>query len=127
METFILPIFDNKLLSSSKTLKSGPKDCVFPTKHDYICYYNSRCFMFGCFMLDDMIMNLFTNAIKQQMKSVKTKSKIKDDKICFYQESPQDYSWKKTIYDTKTITCTSWYWKREICKYMGGLLYIVVD
>ena len=33
-------IFDNGLLSSSKQLKIGPKDCVFTIKHEDTGYFN---------------------------------------------------------------------------------------
>ena len=68
---FTLPIFDNEFLSSSKQLKIGRRDFIFPIKHEGICNYNPRCFMSSGLMLDDIIMNLFSDTTKQKMNSVK--------------------------------------------------------
>ena len=63
---YTVPIFDNELLSSSKAFKIGPKGCVFSTQNDDICDYNPQCFMSSSFMIDDIIMNLFTDTTEQQ-------------------------------------------------------------
>ena len=52
-----------------------------------------RCFMSGGLMLDDIIINLFSDITKQTTGSVKKDlfSKIQDDKIYLYKYSPKDY------------------------------------
>ena len=68
---YTCPIFDNKLLASSKQLKTIPVDSIFSIKHEDICDYNPRCFMSSVLMLDDVIMNLFSDITKQTTDSVK--------------------------------------------------------
>ena len=63
---YTCPIFDDKLLASSKKLKMYPRDSIFPIKQEEICDYNNRCFMYSGFMFDDMIMNLFSDITKKQ-------------------------------------------------------------
>ena len=66
--------------------------------------------MSGGLILDNIIMNLFSDTTKQKMKSVRNdSSKIKDDKIYFYQGYLQDYSRKKIIDDTKKLMSTSFH------------------
>ena len=54
-------------------------------------------------MLDDIIMNLFSDITKQTTDSAKKDlfSKIQDYRIYLYKGSLQDYSRKKRIADTK--------------------------
>ena len=54
-------------------------------------------------MLDDIIMNLFTDFTKQTTGSVKKDlfSKTQDDTVYLYKRPMQDYSWEKRIFDTK--------------------------
>ena len=61
---FTFPIFDYELLSSTKQLKIGLKDCIFTINHGDIYYYNHQCFMSGGLMLDNIIMNLFSDTTK---------------------------------------------------------------
>ena len=56
-------MFDNEVLSSSKQLKIGPKYCVFPIKHEDMCNYNPKCFMSGGLMLEDIIINIFSETV----------------------------------------------------------------
>ena len=86
-------MFDNELLASSKQLKLCPRDIIFPIKKEDICDYNPRCFMSSGLMLDDIIMDLFTDITKQKMDSVKKDlfSKIQDDTIYLYKGSLKDY------------------------------------
>ena len=68
---------DNKLLASSKQLKLCPRYFLFPNKQKNICDYNARCFMSSKLIIDDIIMNLFSDNIKQTTDSVKTDSSSK--------------------------------------------------
>ena len=54
------PIFDNEFLSSSKQSKIVPKYCIFPIKHEDMCYNNTECFMSGGLILDSIIMNILS-------------------------------------------------------------------
>ena len=57
------PIFDNEFSSSPKKLKISPKECVFQIKHEDMCDYNPKFFMSDGLMLDDIIMNLFSETV----------------------------------------------------------------
>ena len=54
------PIFDNKLLSSSKNWKLALNIVFFQIKHEDMCDYNPQCFMSGGLILDDIIVNIFS-------------------------------------------------------------------
>ena len=98
MKNVTLPTFDIIFLSSSKQLKIEPEDFIFPIKHKDICNYNRWYLMSGGLLLDDIIMNLFSDNTEQKINSAKTFfSKIKDDNIYLYQGSFQDYRGKKMI------------------------------
>ena len=56
-------MFDNELLAYSKQIKLCTRDYMFPMKQDYICDYNTLCFMSSELMIDGIIMNLFTDSI----------------------------------------------------------------
>ena len=62
-------MFDNNFLESSKKMKLCTRDYIFPTKHYIIRDYNPLCFMSIGLMLDDLIMNLFTDSTKQTTES----------------------------------------------------------
>ena len=82
------------------------------------------------FMLDYIIMNLFSDTTKQKINLVKNdlSYKINDDKIYFYQGSLQDYSGKKIIaYTKKTLRKNHFIEKGKLWKYIGGLLSIIID
>ena len=81
-------------------------------------------------MLDDIIMNLFSDTTKRKINSAQNNlfSKIRDDKIYLYQVSLQDYSWKKRFYDTKKTQRTHHFIEKGIFqKYLGGFLSINID
>ena len=62
-------IFDNDFLASSKQMKLCTTEYIFPIKHGYICNYNLLCFMSIGLMLDNTIMNIFSENTKKSMKS----------------------------------------------------------
>ena len=81
-------------------------------------------------MLDDIIMNLFSDITEQKKDSAKKDlfSKIRDDNIYLYQGSLQDHSPKKGIYDTKkTLRTHNFIEKEKLRKYFCCLLSIVID
>ena len=59
------PIFDNDFLASSNQIKLKSIDYIFPIKQDDIWYYNPLCFNSSGMMLDDIIMNIFTQSTKK--------------------------------------------------------------
>ena len=59
------PIFGNDFLASSNKIKLCTTDYIFPIKQDDICDYNALCFMSSGMMLDDIIMNIFTQSTKK--------------------------------------------------------------
>ena len=65
------PMFDNDFLASSNQMKLCTKYYIFPIKQDNICDYNPLCFMSSGLMLDDIIMNIFTDITKQATDAVK--------------------------------------------------------
>ena len=79
-------MFDKKFLASSKQIELCPRDYIFPIKQEDICDYNPWCFMSSGLMLDDIIMNLFTDYTVQTTGSLKKDliSKIQDDTIHLY-------------------------------------------
>ena len=65
------PMFDNKCLASSKRIKLCPRYYIFPIKQEDICDYNPWGLMSSGFILDDVIMNLFTFYTEQTTGSAK--------------------------------------------------------
>ena len=59
------PMFNKYFLASSNQIKLCTTDYIFPIKQDNICNYNPLCFMSIRFMLDDIIMNIFTESTKE--------------------------------------------------------------
>ena len=93
-----------------------------------MCGCNPKCFMYGVLMLDDIIMNILSEAVEREMNSEinKYSSKIKDDGIYLYQGPLHYYTWKRTVTDTNN-TLRSHHFVGGIRKYLGGLLSIMVD
>ena len=91
----ICPIFDNDLLAYSNQMKLKSTDDIFPIKQDDICRYNPLCFMSSGMMLDNIIMNIFTQSTKKSTAAHQEHlfSKFKDDAIQFYKGSMQDFTW----------------------------------
>ena len=87
-------MFDNEFLSSSKKFKLCPRDFIFPIKQEDVCDYNTQCFMSSGLMLDDIIINLFSDITKQTTDSVKKDLffKFKEYTIYLYKGYLQDYS-----------------------------------
>ena len=63
------PMFDNKFLAYLKPIKLCTRDSIFPIKQEDICDYNPLCFISSGLMIDDIIMNLFTDSTEQTMES----------------------------------------------------------
>ena len=64
-------MFDKEFLASLKQIKLCPRDIIFPIKQENIFDYNPWCFMSSGLMLDNIIMNLFTDITKQKTGSVR--------------------------------------------------------
>ena len=79
-------MFDNKFLASSKQIKLCTIDYIFPIKQGEIFDYNLLCFMSSGLMLEDIIMNLFTDSTEKATYSYQKHlfSKIQDDTIHLY-------------------------------------------
>ena len=123
------PIFDNDFLSSSNQIELKSTDFIFPIKQDDICDYNPLCFMSSGMMLDDIIMNIFTQSTKNTTKADQEHlfSRSKDDAIQMYKGSMQDFTWKTTIADTKRTLRSHHYIHIEIWrKYMNGITLIEI-
>ena len=121
------PIFDNDFLASSNQMKLKSTDYIFPIKQDDICDYNPLCFMSIGMMLDDIIMNIFTQSTKETTAAHQEHlfSRFKDDAIQFYKRSMQDFTWKKTIADTKmTLRSRHYIWIEKSIKYLYGISHI---
>ena len=90
---YTYPTFDNEFLASSKQWKLFPREFIFPIKQEDICHYNPRFSMSSGLMLDDIIMNLFSDITKQTTYLVKKYlfSKIQDDIIYLYKGYLQNY------------------------------------
>ena len=56
------PIFYNDFLASSNKMKLKSNDFFYFIKQDDICDYNPLCFMSSGMILDDIIMNIFTQS-----------------------------------------------------------------
>ena len=121
------PIFDNYFLASSNQIKLKSTDYILPIKHDDICDYNPLSFMSSGMMLDDIIMNIFTQSTIFTTKTNQEHffSISKDDAIQLYKGSMQEFTWKITIADTKRKLRSHHYIGIEIWrKYMNGITLI---
>ena len=121
------PIFDNDFLAYSNQIKLKSTDYIFPIKQDGICDYNPLCFMSSVMMLDDTIMNIFTQSTKNTTEAHQEHSfsRSKYDAIQLYKGSMQDFTWKTTIEDTKRTLCSHHYIGIEILrKYLYGITLI---
>ena len=58
------PMFDYDFLASSNQMKLCTTDYIFPIKQYDICDYNPLFFMSSGLMLDNIIMNIFTESTK---------------------------------------------------------------
>ena len=89
------PIFDNDFLASSNQIKLKSTDYIYPIKKDDICDYNPLCFMSSGIMLDDIIMNIFTQSTKNSTEADQEHlfSRSKDDAIQLYKGSMQDFTY----------------------------------
>ena len=74
-------------------------------------------------------MNIFSETVEREMNSVMDKyfSKIKDDGIYVYLGSLQDNRRKRTITDINKTLHSHHFIGGELCKYLGGMLSIMVD
>ena len=121
------PIFDNDFLASSNQIKLKSTDYILPIKHDDICDYNPLSFMSSGMMLDDIIMNIFTQSTKNTIKADQEHlfSRSKDDAIQLYKGYMQDFTRKTTIADTKRKLSSHHYIGIEIWrKYLNGITLI---
>ena len=108
-------MFYNDFLASSKQIKLSTRDYIFPIKQEDICDYNPLCFMSIGLMLDDIIVNLFTDSTEQTTDSVQKRlfSKIQDDTIHLYRGSLQYFTWKRKNADTKNTLRSHYFIERE--------------
>ena len=121
------PIFDNDSLASSNQIKLKSTDHIFPIKRDDICDYNPLCFMSSGMMLDDIIMNIFTQSTKNTNKAKQEQffSRSKDFVIQLFKGSMQEFTRKTTIIDTKRTLRSHHYIGIEIWRnYMNGITLI---
>ena len=58
-------MFENDFLASSKQIKLCTRDYILSIKQDALCDYNPLSFMSSGFMLDNIMMNIFTDSTKQ--------------------------------------------------------------
>ena len=92
-------MFDNEFLESSEQIKLCPIYYIFPIKQEDICDYNSLCLIISGLMLDNIIMNLFTDSTEQTTDLVQKHlfSKIQDDTIHLYKGYLQDFTWNRKM------------------------------
>ena len=83
-----------------------PIDYTFPIKQEDICDYNPLCFMSSGLMIDDIIMNLFTDGTEKTMDSVQKHLffKIQDDTIHLTKGYLQDFTRRRKMLIQKKIT-----------------------
>ena len=118
---------DNNFLASSNQMKLCTRDYIFPIKQYDICDYNPLCFMSIGLMLDNIIMNLFTDITNQSTQPHQKHlfPKIQDDTIHLYKVSMQDFTWKRKNSETKSTLRSHHYIGREkLGKYLSGILSI---
>ena len=70
-------MFDIDFLAYSKQIKLCPRDHIIPIKQEDICDYNTLCFMSSGFMLDEIIINSFSD--------IKNKKNVFSEKIFIFQ------------------------------------------
>ena len=123
-------MFDNDLLTSLNQLKLCIKDYIFPIKQDDICDYNPLCFMSSGLMLDDTMMNIFTETTKKSTKPYQKLffSRIQDVTIHLCKGSMQDFTWKRINTNTKrTLHSHHFIEIEKLRKYLSGILSIEND
>ena len=111
------PIFDNDILASSNQMKLWTTDYMFPIKQDEMCHYDPLCFMSSGIILDDIIMNIFTQSTNKSTTAHQNHffSRFKDDAIQSCKGSMQDFTWKKCWYK-KDTAFSSLHWSSKIEK-----------
>ena len=91
------PMFDNDFLASSDQMKLCTTDYIFPIKQDNIFDYNPLCFVSSGMMLDDIIVNIFTESTKKSTTSHQKHFffRFQDDEIQLYKGYMQEFTWKR--------------------------------
>ena len=119
------PIFDYDFLTYSNQKKLCTTDYSFPIKQNDICDYNPLCFMYSWMILDDIIMNIFTQSTKKSTITHQKHlfSRLKDDTIKFYKEYMQDFTWKNAD-KKRTLRSHHYIYIEKLRKYVSGILYI---
>ena len=120
------PMFDNDFLASSNQMKLCTTDYIFPIKQDNRCDYNPLCFMYSGLMLDDIIMNIFTESTKKTTASHQKHyfpvfrmiqfTCTKD--ICRILHRKENADTKRTLRSHHYIKI------EKLRKYLSGILYI---
>ena len=108
-------------------MKLKSTDYIFQIKHDDICDYNPLCLMSSGMILDDIIMNIFTQSTKKSTTAHHKHlfSRFKDDAIQLYKGYMQDFTRKTTISDTKmTLRSHHYIGIEKLRKYVSGILHI---
>ena len=82
-------LFDNDFLASSNQMTLTSTDSIFPIKQDNIYDYNLLCFMSSVTMLDNTIMNIFTQSTNESTVAHQDHLfyRFKDDAIQLYKGS----------------------------------------
>ena len=86
-------------------MKLCTTDYIFPIKKDDICDYNPLCFMSSGMMLDDTIMNIFTQSTKKSTTAHQKHlfSRFKDDVIQLYKGYMLDFTWGGNANTKRTL------------------------
>ena len=78
-------------------------------------------------MIDNIIMNIFTQSTKKSTTAHHKHlfSRFKDDAVQLYKGFMQDFTWKRTIVNTKKTLCSHHYIEIEnLRKYLNGITLI---
>ena len=119
-------MFDNSFLASSNQIKLCPIDIIFSIKQEGIFDYNPLCFMSSGLMLDNIIMNIFTdsiinNGIISEASFLQNpgwyNALVKRIPAGFYTE-------KKNADTKKTLRVHHFIEKEKLWKYLSGILSI---
>ena len=125
-----MPYVWQLILSIFRKIKTLSQRFYFPNQTGSHMWLQPPVFMYSRLMLDNIIINLFSDVKIQTTDSAKKDlfSKIQDDRILLRKISLQDYSWKKRSADTKkTLRPNHLIEKYKLRKYLPGMLSIYID
>ena len=124
-------MFDNDFLASSNQMKLCTTDYIFPIKQDDICDYNTLCFMSSGLMLDDIIINIYTENTKNQRHHIRSIFFSPDSRMiqftCTKDICRILHGKGENTNTRRTLRLHHYIEIEKLRKYLSGILYIEND